>query len=124
MNHLQRLENPKSVESKDAALRCALSELPSLIVAYSGGVDSAFLAWAATPFVFVAFAYLIGFIFPGFQNVVALIGFFLLPTTTLAYAIALNETGGLRSWGLILVVFAVLIDLGITEMRFQAGARQ
>ena len=36
------------------------------------------LAWAATPFVFVAVAFVIGFVLPGFQNVVALIGFFLL----------------------------------------------
>jgi tight adherence protein B len=36
------------------------------------------LAWAATPFVFVAFAFLVGFIFPGFQNIVALVVFFLL----------------------------------------------
>ena len=36
------------------------------------------LAWAATPFVFVAVAYVAGFIFPGFQNIVALIVFFLL----------------------------------------------
>ena len=35
------------------------------------------LAWAATPFVFVAVAYVAGFIFPGFQNVVALAAFFL-----------------------------------------------
>ena len=28
------------------------------------------LAWAASPFVFVAFAYIAGFIFPGFQNIV------------------------------------------------------
>lgn len=42
-----------------------------------------------------------------------LIGFFVLPTSTLAYAIAQNETRGLRSWGLILMVFAVMLDLGI-----------
>jgi tight adherence protein B len=36
------------------------------------------LAWAATPFAFVAVAYVAGFIFPGFQNIVALVGFFLL----------------------------------------------
>src|SRR3990170_7425280 len=36
------------------------------------------LAWAATPFIFVAFAFVAGFIFPGFQNVVALVVFFLL----------------------------------------------
>ena len=45
--------------------------------------------------------------------ILPLIGFFVLPTTTLAYAIAENETRGLRSWGLILVVFAALIDVGI-----------
>lgn len=45
--------------------------------------------------------------------VLPLLGFFLLPTTTLAVAVAENEVGGLRSWGVLLVVFAVLIDLGI-----------
>lgn len=35
------------------------------------------IAWAATPFLFLSAAYVIGFIFPGFQNIVALIGFFL-----------------------------------------------
>jgi uncharacterized protein len=37
-----------SLEHKEAALYQALSGLPSLIVAYSGGVDSAYLAYAAT----------------------------------------------------------------------------
>jgi uncharacterized protein len=36
-----------SIDSKEAALDRALRELPSVIVAYSGGVDSAFLAYAA-----------------------------------------------------------------------------
>jgi uncharacterized protein len=36
-----------SLDSKEAALDRALRELPSVIVAYSGGVDSAFLAYAA-----------------------------------------------------------------------------
>jgi pyridinium-3,5-biscarboxylic acid mononucleotide sulfurtransferase len=36
-----------SLERKEAALASALRELPSLIVAYSGGVDSAYLAFAA-----------------------------------------------------------------------------
>src|SRR6476469_9972899 len=36
-----------SLEHKEAALDLALRELPSLIVAYSGGVDSAYLAYAA-----------------------------------------------------------------------------
>jgi uncharacterized protein len=36
------------LEQKEAALYGTLSELPSIIVAYSGGVDSALLAYAAT----------------------------------------------------------------------------
>lgn len=36
------------------------------------------ILWAVTPIVFVALAFAIGFIFPGFQNIVALVGFFLL----------------------------------------------
>jgi uncharacterized protein len=36
------------LERKEAALYSALADLPSLIVAYSGGVDSAYLAYAAT----------------------------------------------------------------------------
>jgi tight adherence protein B len=36
------------------------------------------LAWGATPFALVAIAYVAGFIFPGFQNIVALIVVFLL----------------------------------------------
>jgi tight adherence protein B len=36
------------------------------------------LAWMATPFVFTAVAFVIGFVFPGFQNIVALVVAFLL----------------------------------------------
>ena len=35
-------------DMKEQALLRALATWPSLIVAYSGGVDSAYLAWAAT----------------------------------------------------------------------------
>lgn len=37
-----------ALERKEAALYSILADLPSLIVAYSGGVDSAYLAYAAT----------------------------------------------------------------------------
>ncbi len=36
------------LDRKEAALYSALADLPALIVAYSGGVDSAYLAYAAT----------------------------------------------------------------------------
>jgi tight adherence protein B len=36
------------------------------------------LAWAATPFVFVAVAFVVGFVFEGLQNIVALFAIFLL----------------------------------------------
>jgi uncharacterized protein len=39
---------PEQLAQKDSALHRALSDLPSLVVAYSGGVDSAYLAFAAT----------------------------------------------------------------------------
>jgi hypothetical protein len=42
-----------------------------------------------------------------------LVGFFLFPTTTLAYAVAQNETGGLEGWGLVLFIVGVALDLGL-----------
>jgi hypothetical protein len=42
-----------------------------------------------------------------------LLGFFVLPTTTIAYAIAQNEFGGVRGGGLIIVVLGVALDLGL-----------
>ncbi len=44
--------------------------------------------------------------------ILPLIGFFALPTTTLAYAVAANEANGLQGWGLLLVAFGLLLDLG------------
>ena len=41
-----------------------------------------------------------------------LIGFFIAPTSTLAFAVAQNETNGVKGWGLVLVVVAALIDAG------------
>ncbi|HEX5937497.1 MAG TPA: hypothetical protein VFZ75_07410 [Actinomycetota bacterium] len=40
------------------------------------------------------------------------LGFFVLPTTTLAYAVAQNRYDGVTGWGLALVLLGVLIDLG------------
>jgi len=40
------------------------------------------------------------------------LGFFFMPYTTCAYAIAMNEAGGFRGWTMVLLVFAVVLDLG------------
>ncbi|HXW07984.1 MAG TPA: ATP-dependent sacrificial sulfur transferase LarE [Vicinamibacterales bacterium] len=37
-----------ALRHKEAALQQALQDLPSLLIAFSGGVDSTYLAWAAT----------------------------------------------------------------------------
>jgi hypothetical protein len=42
-----------------------------------------------------------------------LLGFFLLPTTTLAYAVAQNRYGGVEGIGLLLLILGVLVDLGV-----------
>ena len=41
-----------------------------------------------------------------------LIGFFVLPTTTLGYAVAQNRYGGVKGVGLLLVALGLLVDLG------------
>jgi hypothetical protein len=49
-----------------------------------------------------------------------LLGFFVMPMTTLAYAWAINANGSVSGLYLAVVVFAVLMDLGLVG----AGARQ
>lgn len=41
-----------------------------------------------------------------------LIGFFVLPYTTLFYAVAMNEFGGVQGLGLALVILGVVFDIG------------
>lgn len=45
--------------------------------------------------------------------VIPLLGFFFLPYTTLAYAWAKNEHGSVEGLHLIIVILAVLVDLGV-----------
>jgi len=42
-----------------------------------------------------------------------LVGFFCMPTTTLAYAWGINSRGSIEGLQLVVVVLAVLIDLGL-----------
>ena len=42
-----------------------------------------------------------------------LFGFFFLPTTTMAYAVAKNQFGGTTGWGLVVLVLGVMVDFGL-----------
>jgi hypothetical protein len=53
------------------------------------------------------------------SNLMLLLGFVFLPTTTLAYAWAKNSNGSVEGIYLVVVIFAVLVDLGL----FGAGRR-
>ena len=44
--------------------------------------------------------------------IVPLAGFFLMPYTTLAYAIAMNEVGAIHGTGLALLIVGVMLDMG------------
>lgn len=57
------------------------------------------LAWAATPFLFLAGAFVIGFIFPGFQNVVALVAFFLIGLYAPRWYLKYRQRKRLRAFG-------------------------
>jgi hypothetical protein len=45
--------------------------------------------------------------------IIPIAGFFLLPTTTLTYAVAENRYGGLEGMGVVVVIIGVALDLGI-----------
>lgn len=51
-----------------------------------------------------------------------LLGFFLLPTTTIAYAIARNEFGGFKGWGAVITILGVLFDVGLLGSAKGRGA--
>jgi tight adherence protein B len=57
------------------------------------------LAWAATPFVFAALAFVAGFIFPGFQNVVAIAVFFLVGIWAPRFYLKYRQGKRLRQFG-------------------------
>ena len=52
-----------------------------------------------------------------------LLGFFFLPTSTLAYAFAINHGGGLDVIYLALFIIAILIDVGIIGGNARHGQR-
>jgi len=50
-----------------------------------------------------------------------LLGFIFMPTTTLAYAWAINSRGTVEGFHLVVVVIAVLLDLGMIGGSARAG---
>ena len=50
-----------------------------------------------------------------------MLGFLFMPTTTLAYAWAINSRGSVEGLQLVVVVLAVLIDMGMLGGSAQAG---
>jgi tight adherence protein B len=56
------------------------------------------LAWVATPFLFLAGAFIVGFIIPGFQNIVALIAFFLIGLYAPRYYLKYRQKKRLRQF--------------------------
>ena len=69
-----------------------------------------FILWIFTNYLSRAYE---GFLLP-------FLGFVFLPATTLAYAIAQNELGGLSGLGLIVVLVGLAVDIGLLG----GGARQ
>jgi hypothetical protein len=62
-----------------------------------------FVLWLFTNYLSRAYD---GFVLP-------LLGFLFLPATTLAYAIAQNELGGLNGLGIIVVLIGLAVDIGL-----------
>ena len=40
------------------------------------------------------------------------LGFFFMPYTTCAYAVGINENGGFKGWSLVLLIVAIVLDIG------------
>ncbi len=65
------------------------------------------------PRIALFFVWISGYGSSAFQSItVPLLGFFLMPYTTLGYAIAANEYGGAQGVGLALVILGVIFDAG------------
>jgi hypothetical protein len=69
-----------------------------------------FVLWLLTNYLSRAYD---GFLLP-------FLGFLFLPATTLAYAIAQNELGGMTGLGLVVVLVGLAVDVGLLG----GGARQ
>lgn len=57
------------------------------------------ILWAVTPVVFLAITFMIGFVFPGFQNIVALVGAFLIGLYAPRFWLKRRQAKRLRTFG-------------------------
>lgn len=72
------------------------------------------LALLAMPRLLVFFMFFQNYINRAYQTMLwPLLGFFFMPWTTAAYAVCMNEWDGVRDGGVVLIVVAILFDLGI-----------
>lgn len=68
---------------------------------------------AIFPRIALVLMWLVGYTATAFVTVLwPLIGFFLAPFTTCAYAIGMNQVGGFQGWTLLLLIVGVLLDFG------------
>jgi hypothetical protein len=68
---------------------------------------------ALFPRVALILMWLAGYGGRAFETVVwPVLGFVLMPYTTCAYAIGMNEAGGFRGWTLVVLIVAVILDIG------------
>lgn len=73
----------------------------------------ALLALLAPRLVIILLAIFSSYLASAYQTVVwPILGFFFMPFTTLAYAWAINSNGSVAGFYLVVVVLAVLVDLG------------
>ena len=56
------------------------------------------MLWAVTPFAFLAFAFLLGLVFPGFRNVVALVAFFILGLYAPRFYLKRRQSGRIKAF--------------------------
>ncbi len=81
----------------------------------------ALIALAAPRFVIIFLVIFSDFIGEAYETTFwPVLGFFLLPTTTLAYAAAIQWNGSVEGWYFAMVLLAALIDLGVVGGGAQA----
>ncbi|MEM7435825.1 MAG: hypothetical protein AAF436_11790 [Myxococcota bacterium] len=82
------------------------------------------LALATPRFVIILVVLFSDYIGDAYQTTLwPLLGFFFMPLTTLAYAFAINSQGTVEGMYLVVVVIAVLLDLGLVGAGSRARRR-